>query len=116
MYLWQDHGLFGVFDPERVVPRRTRTATSRGRGAWSCDVIPDGEDMVAGSPSGSSSCCSPASTSGTGRACAVGDRLRDPAQAGPFAFNMSLHKFVGLVVFVPLLVIAFTGLAFGSPT
>ena len=48
MYLWQDHGIFGVFDPE------TRGGAARGRGAEPggvkgvvCDVIPDGEDMVA---------------------------------------------------------------------
>ena len=36
MYLWQDHGLFGVFDPRRrLVPGRTPTATSRaGCAAW----------------------------------------------------------------------------------
>ena len=34
---------------------------------------------------------------------------------GAFAFNMSLHKVIGFVVWVPLLVVAFTGIAFAFP-
>ena len=35
MYLWQDHGLFGVFDPADGWCRPTPTATSRaGCAAW----------------------------------------------------------------------------------
>jgi uncharacterized iron-regulated membrane protein len=34
---------------------------------------------------------------------------------GSFAFNLSLHKVVGFVFWVPLLVIAFTGAAFAFP-
>jgi uncharacterized iron-regulated membrane protein len=34
---------------------------------------------------------------------------------GAFAFNLSLHRVVGLIVWVPLLIVAFTGAAFAFP-
>jgi uncharacterized iron-regulated membrane protein len=34
---------------------------------------------------------------------------------GPFTFNLSLHKVIGFVVWVPLLMVAFTGIAFAFP-
>jgi uncharacterized iron-regulated membrane protein len=34
---------------------------------------------------------------------------------GAFTFNLSLHKVIGIVVWVPLLVVAFTGIAFAFP-
>ena len=34
---------------------------------------------------------------------------------GSFAFNMSLHKVIGFVVWIPLPVVAFTGIAFAFP-
>ena len=48
MYLWQDHGIFGVFDPEDGWCRPDADGAEPGgvRGVV-CDVIPDGEDMVA---------------------------------------------------------------------
>ncbi len=75
-----------------------------------CDVIPDGEDMTA--------------WLGVGFIVVLlvgfylwywpgvrrwANVLRVQRKRGPFAFNMSLHKLIGLVVFVPLLVIAVHG-------
>jgi uncharacterized iron-regulated membrane protein len=34
---------------------------------------------------------------------------------GPFAFNLSLHKVIGFIVWVPLLIVAFTGISFAFP-
>ncbi len=117
MYLWQDYGIFGVFDPETGWCRPNAAGAEPGgvKGVV-CDVIPDGEDMTA--------------WLGVGFIVVLlvgfylwywpgvrrwANALRVQRKRGPFAFNMSLHKLIGLVVFVPLLVIAFTGIAFGFP-
>ena len=64
----------------------------------------------------SSSCCSPASTSGTGRACAVGRRRSSSAAgAGRSRSTCRCTRSSGFVVWIPLLVVAFTGVAFAFP-
>ena len=47
MYLWQDHGIFGVFDPDSGWCRPDADGAEPGgvKGVV-CDVIPDGKDMV----------------------------------------------------------------------
>ena len=49
MYLWQDHGLFGVFDPADGWCRQDADGARAGRGPRASCVtsIPDGEDIVA---------------------------------------------------------------------
>src|SRR4029079_11172734 len=81
-----------------------------------CDVLPDGQDMV------------PYLGLGwivvllTGFYLWYWPAVRRWATAlvirrnrGAFAFNMSVHKVVGLVVWLPLTVVAFTGAAFAFP-
>ena len=46
MYLWQDHGIFGVFDPDSGWCRAVDGAEPGGVKGIVCDVIPDGMDMV----------------------------------------------------------------------
>ena len=48
MYLWQDYGIFGVFDPETGWCRPDAAGDEPGgvKGVV-CDVIPDGDDMIA---------------------------------------------------------------------
>ena len=77
-----------------------------------CDVIPDGEDMVAWLAVGFIVVLL------TGFYLWYWPGVRRWATAfvirrgrGRFAFHMSVHKVVGLVVWMPLLVIAFTGAA-----
>jgi uncharacterized iron-regulated membrane protein len=41
--------------------------------------------------------------------------LRVRRDRGRFTFNMGLHKVIGFVVWVPLLVVSFTGIAFAFP-
>ena len=117
MQLWQDHGIFGVFDPEsgwcRPTPTGRSPAASR---AWSATSSPTaGHGRLAGrrldrrAPRG----LLPLVLAGR---AAVGHCARRPPRARRFAFNLSLHKVVGLVVFVPLLVVAFTGRRSRSPT
>jgi uncharacterized iron-regulated membrane protein len=117
MYLWQDHGIFNVFDPDTGWCRPNAAGAEPGgvKGVV-CDVIPDGEDMVA--------------WFGVGWIVVLlvgfylwywpgvrrwANAVRVQRRRGSFTFNMSLHKMIGLVVFVPLLMIAFTGIAFGFP-
>ena len=47
MYLWQDQGIFGVFNPESGWCRLDANGAEPGgiKGVV-CDVIPDGMDMV----------------------------------------------------------------------
>jgi hypothetical protein len=45
----------------------------------------------------------------------MGDAFVIRRRRGPFAFNLSVHKVVGFVVWVPLAVITFTGAAFAFP-
>ena len=81
-----------------------------------CDVIPDGEDMVAWLAVGFIVVLL------TGFYLWYWPGVRRWATAfvirrgrGRFAFHMSVHKVVGLVVWLPLLVIAFTGAGFAFP-
>ena len=117
MYLWQDHGVFGVFDPETGWCRAGSDGREPG-GAKGvvCDVLPDGMDMIG--------------WFGvlwvvvllTGFYLWFWPGVRRWATAltvrrgrGPFAFNLSLHKVIGFLFWVPLTVIAFTGIMFAFP-
>jgi uncharacterized iron-regulated membrane protein len=115
MYLWQDWGPFGAFDPE------TGWCTADGGEPGGltgvvCDVLPDGMGIVG--------------WLGvlfivvllTGFYVWYWPGVRRWATAfvikrgrGAFTFNLSLHKVIGFVVWVPLLVVAFTGVAFAFP-
>jgi uncharacterized iron-regulated membrane protein len=82
-----------------------------------CDVVPSGDDMVAWFGVGWIIVLL------TGFYLWYWPGVRRWARAfriqrkrGPFAFNMSLHKVIGLIVWVPLLAIAFTGIAFAFPS
>jgi uncharacterized iron-regulated membrane protein len=116
MYLWQDHGPFNAFDPTDGWCRPVDGHEPGGVKGIACDVIPDGEDMVA--------------WFGVGFLFILlsgfylwywpgvrrwADALRVRRGRGRFAFHLSLHKSVGLVVWVPLMVVAFTGVAFAFP-
>ena len=117
MYLWQDWGVFGAFDPESGWCRADAAGSEPGGlTGVVCDVLPDGMDMVG--------------WLGvlfivvllTGFYVWYWPGVRRWATAlaikrgrGPFTFNMSLHKAIGIVVWVPLLVVAFTGIAFAFP-
>jgi uncharacterized iron-regulated membrane protein len=117
MHLWQDEGVFGLFDAQSgwcgvgddgIEPGGVRGVV--------CDVIPDGDDMVAWFGvawivvlvSGFYVWYWP----GVRRWAAA---LVIRRGRGRFAFNMSLHKVVGIVVWAPLLVVALTGIAFAFP-
>ena len=117
MYLWQDHGVFGAFDPESGWCRVTAEGVEPGglEGVV-CDVLPDGQDMVAYLGLGWIVVLL------TGFYLWYWPGVRRWATAlvirrsrGAFAFNMSVHKVVGLVVWLPLAVVAFTGAAFALP-
>ncbi len=117
MYLWQDHGVFGVFDPNDGWCKLDAGGAEPGgvRGVV-CDVIPTGEDMVAWFAVGWIVVLL------TGFYLWYWPGVRRWATAflvrrgrGAFTFNMSLHKVVGLLVWVPLTAIAFTGAAFAFP-
>lgn len=117
MYLWQDHGLFGVFDPVDGWCRLdTAGAEPGGARGVLCDVLPDGMDTVAWMGLGWIVVLL------TGFYLWYWPGVRRWATAfalrrgrGSFAFNLSVHKVVGLVVWVPLVVVAFTGAAFSFP-
>ncbi len=117
MHLWQDTGVLGVFDADSGWCRANADVAEPGglRGVV-CDVIPDGDDMVAWFAVGWMVVLA------TGFYLWYWPGVRRWATAlaikrrrGGFAFNMSVHKVVGLVVWVPLMVIAFTGIAFAFP-
>jgi uncharacterized iron-regulated membrane protein len=116
MYLWQDWGLLGAFDPEAGWCRAVDGVEPGGVKGVVCDVLPDGMDMVG--------------WLGalfivvllTGFYLWYWPGVKRWARAftitrgrGPFAFNLSLHKVIGFVVWLPLLVVAFTGIAFAFP-
>jgi uncharacterized iron-regulated membrane protein len=122
MHLWQDNGIFGVFDADsgwcRAAVGTDGTAGAEPGGARGvvCDVIPDGDDMVAWFAVGWMVVLA------TGFYLWYWPGVRRWATAlvvtrrrGAFAFNMSVHKAVGLVALVPLFVITFTGAAFAFP-
>ncbi len=117
MYLWQDWGPFGAFDPETGWCRADAEGIEPGgiKGV-ACDVLPDGMDMV-----GWLSVLFIVVLL-TGFYVWYWPGVRRWATAlvikrgrGAFAFNMSIHKVIGFVVWVPLLVVAFTGMAFAFP-
>jgi uncharacterized iron-regulated membrane protein len=117
MYLWQDHGVAGVFDPETGWCRRDSGGAEPGgvRGVV-CDVMPDGMDIVG------YMAIAFVVVLLTGFYLWYWPGVRRWATAfvirrrrGPFAFNLSIHKVVGFVVWVPLLVVTFTGAAFAFP-
>ena len=117
MYLWQDYGVFGAFDPEGgwCMPNADGAEPGGFKGVV-CDVVPDGMDLV-----------------GWFGVLFIGILLtgfylwywpgvKRWANAfvirrgrGPFTFNLSLHKVIGFVIWVPLLVVTFTGIAFAFP-
>ena len=117
LYLWQDHGIAGVFDSEDGWCRPGSDGHEPG-GAKGvvCDVLPDGQDLVG--------------WLGVGWVVVLvtgfyvwywpgvkrwANALRITRGRGPFAFNMSVHKVVGIVVWVPLMAVALTGIAFSFP-
>ena len=117
MYLWQDYGIAGVFDPEsgwcRADPDGVEPGGVKG---IVCDVIPNGDDMVAWMALGFIVVLL------TGFYLWYWPGVRRWATAfvirrrrGPFAFNLSVHKVVGFVVWLPLLVVAFTGATIAFP-
>jgi uncharacterized iron-regulated membrane protein len=117
MHLWQDHGIAGVFHPDDGWCRRNDAGAEPGgvRGVV-CDVIPDGDDMVAWFAVGWIVVLL------TGFHLWYWPGVKRWANAfvirrgrGRFSTHMSLHKTVGLVVWVPLVAIAFTGAAFAFP-
>ena len=118
MYLWQDWGLVrGVRSGDGLVPPRTPTAPSRAAPrAWSATCSPTAWTSSAGSG------CGFIVVLLSGFYVWYWPGVRRWATAfvikrgrGPFTFNMSLHKVIGFVVWVPLLVVAFTGIAFAFP-
>jgi uncharacterized iron-regulated membrane protein len=116
-YLWQDQGIFGVFDPEDGWCRAGADGHEPGgvKGI-ACDVIPDGMDLVAWFAMGFLVLL----LSGFYLWYWPGVRRWATALVikrgrGRFALHMSLHKVVGLVVWAPLVVVAFTGAAFAFP-
>jgi uncharacterized iron-regulated membrane protein len=117
MYLWQDYGVFGVFDPDTGWCRAGGDGHEPG-GAHGvvCDVLPDGMDMIG--------------WFGvlwivvllTGFYLWFWPGVRRWATAltirrgrGSFAFQLSLHKVIGFLFWIPLVVIAFTGIMFAFP-
>ena len=93
MYLWQDNGPFGVFDPDDGWCRAVNGAEPGGVKGVVCDVIPDGMDLVG--------------WLGVGFMVILltgfylwywpgvkrwANALRIQRSRGRFTFNMSLHK------------------------
>lgn len=116
MYLWQDQGIAAVFNPESGWCRKVGGAEPGGAKGVVCDVLPDGGDFVGWFAvawivvllSGFYLWYWPG-VKRWAKAFAI-QRGR-----GRFAFHLSVHKAVGLVVWVPLVVVAFTGAAFAFP-
>ena len=75
MYLWQDYGVFGVFDPETGWCRPdAEGAEPTGIHGVVCDVIPDGMDIVGWLAIGFIAVVMSGFYLWTGPACAVGSR------------------------------------------
>jgi uncharacterized iron-regulated membrane protein len=109
MYLWQDHGLFGADDPDggMCVP------DPDGLKGFVCAVIPSGLNLVGWFGVAWMAVLL------TGvylwfwpgvRRWATALRVR--TTRGRFTFSLDLHKAIGVVFWVPLVVVAFTGMAF----
>jgi uncharacterized iron-regulated membrane protein len=116
-FLWQDHGVFGAFDPETGFCKADAGGHEPGgvQGVV-CDVIPDGMDLVG--------------WFGLGFIVVLlggfylwywpGVRRWATAfvikrHRGRFNLHLSLHRVIGFVFWIPLTVIAFTGAAFAFP-
>jgi uncharacterized iron-regulated membrane protein len=117
MYLWQDQGLFGAFNPDSGWCRPNADGVEPGgvRGV-ACDVLPDGMDMVGWFGLAFIVVLL------TGFYLWYWPGVRRWATAlvvrrdrGRFAFHMSVHKVVGFVFWVPLLIVTFTGMIFAFP-
>jgi uncharacterized iron-regulated membrane protein len=115
--LWQQDGIFGVFDGKSGWCRLNADGAEPGglKGVV-CDVIPQGDDMIAWFAVGWIAVLL------TGFYLWYWPGVRRWATAfvlrrgrGRFALNMSLHKTIGLVMWVPLTAIAFTGASFAFP-
>lgn len=114
--LWQDQGVFGVFNPDHGWCRAVDGHEPGGVKGVACDVIPDGMDLIGWFAVGFIVVL----LSGFYlwywpgvKRWATAFTIR--RSRGRFAFQMSVHKVVGFVVWVPLLVVAFTGAAFAFP-
>jgi uncharacterized iron-regulated membrane protein len=117
MYLWQDYGPFGVFDPDHGACRLDADGDEPG-GAKGvvCDVLPAGDDIVAWFAVGFMAVL----LSGFYLWYWPGvkrwaNAVRVRRGRGAFTFQLSLHKATGFVVWIPLLVVTFTGAAFAFP-
>jgi len=117
MYLWQDNGLFNAFNAQNGWCKADAKGHEPG-GAKGlvCDVVPAGDDMVAWFA------VAWIVVLLTGFYLWYWPGVKRWATAfairrgrGSFALNMSIHKVVGLVVWVPLVMVAFTGAAFAFP-
>ena len=116
-HLWQDYGLFGAFDPETGWCRPDADGHEPGGAKGvACDVLPDGMDMI-----GWFSLAFIVVLL-TGFYLWYWPGVRRWATAlvvkrgrGRFTFHLSLHRVVGLVFWVPLLIVAFTGAVFAFP-
>ena len=115
--LWQEHGLFNVFDEDAGWCRKDAGGAEPGgpKGVV-CDVIPDGIDMIGWFGVGFFFIL------GSGFYLWYWPNVRRWATAlvikrgrGRFQFHLSLHNVIGLVTLVPLLVISFTGAALAFP-
>lgn len=116
MYLWQDHGIAGVFEADGWCGVNADGAEPGGVKGVACDVIPNGDDMI------SWFALAWIIVLLTGFYLWYWPGVRRWATAfvirrgrGGFTFNMSVHKVVGVVVWLPLVVVAFTGAAFAFP-
>lgn len=119
-FLWQDHGLFGAFDPETGWCRAGADGDAGhepgGLKGVACDVIPDGMDMIGWFAVGFIFLL----VGGFYLWYWPGVRRWATAlvvkrNRGRFNFHLSLHRVIGLICWVPLTVIAFTGAAFAFP-
>lgn len=112
-YLWQDHGPFGVFETDGWCGPAGDGVEPGGARGVACDVIPYGDDLVA--------------WFGVGWIVVLvsgfylwywpgvkrwANAVRIQRGRGRFTFHLSLHKAIGFIVWIPLLVIAFTGITF----
>jgi len=116
MYLWQDQGIAAAFNADHGWCRAVKGVEPGGVKGAVCDVVPDGEDMVAWLG------LAWIVVLFTGFYLWYWPGVRRWATAfvvrrgrGRFTFHLSVHKVIGLVVFVPLTVVAVTGVAFAFP-
>lgn len=117
MYLWQDFGPFGMYDPDTGWCHSGPGGVEPGGvPGVLCDVVPDGMDLVGWFAGGFIIILL------SGFYLWYWPGVRRWATAfvvrrgrGRFTFHMSVHKVVGFVVWAPLIVVAFTGAAFAFP-